>query len=42
MGFFGAAHGWGGGALAIMCHAYPTMKKLGIAMPHLMKTQKTI
>ena len=33
MGFFGAAHGWGGGLfgppLPKICHKYPTMMKLG-------------
>ena len=34
MGFFGAAHGWGGGAkrprpLPKICHTYPTIMKLG-------------
>ena len=32
MGFFGAAHGWGGAKKAPLykiCHIYPTMMKLG-------------
>ena len=34
MGFFGAAHGWGGGGskkapLPKSCHTYPKMMKLG-------------
>ena len=37
MGFFGAAHGWGGGAkrspLPKICHTYPTMMILGSVIP---------
>ena len=43
MGFFGAAHGWRGGAkrspLPKICHTYPTMMKLGSVIP-LRKIQK--
>ena len=43
MGFFGDAHGGGGGAfwptLPEICHAYPTMIKLGTVIPYLRKTQ---
>ena len=44
MGFFGAAHGWGGGAktfpLPKICHTYSTMVKLGIVIPYPKKIQK--
>ena len=30
MGFFGAAHGWGGGG----SHTYPTIMKLGTVIPY--------
>ena len=47
MGFLGAAHGWGqwGGAkrpLPKFCHTYPTMMKLGTAVPYLRKIQKRL
>ena len=38
MGFFGAAHGWGGGFLAHLPkirHTYPTVMKLGTVIPPL-------
>ena len=42
--FFGAAHGWGGGAkkppLPKICHRYPTMMKLGTVIPYLKKIKK--
>ena len=43
MGFFGAAHGWGGRGeakrphLSKLCHTYPTKMKLGIVIPYLKK-----
>ena len=42
MGFFGAAHGWDGGLPPIpkICHAYPTMIKLGTFIPYPKKIQK--
>ena len=45
MGFFGAAHGWGGGEelfapLSKICHTYPTMTELGTVIPYLRKIQK--
>ena len=42
MGFFGAAHGWGGkkAPLPKICHTYPTMMKLGTVIPYLKKIQK--
>ena len=42
MGFFGAAHGWGGlfGPLPKICHTYPTIMKLGTVIPYLRKIQK--
>ena len=46
MGFFGAAHGWGGGGsakrfpLPKICHIYPTMIKLDTVIPYLKKIQK--
>ena len=44
MGFFGAAHGWGGrGFLAPppkIRHTYPSMIKLGTVIPYLKKIQK--
>ena len=43
MDFFGAAHGWGGGAKRTahpkICHTYPTMMKLGTIIPYLKKIQ---
>ena len=44
MGFFEAAHGWGGGVrvkrspFPKICHTYPIMMKLGTVIPYLMKT----
>ena len=43
MGFFGAAHGWGGAFLAPLPkipHTYPTMMKLDTVIPYLRKIQK--
>ena len=43
MGFFGAAHGWGGGLfgpLPKIRHTYPTMMKLGTVIPYPRKIQK--
>ena len=45
MGFFGPALVWrggGGGVRSVpkICHTYPTMMKLGTAIPYLKKTQK--
>ena len=44
MGFFGAAHGWGGEPKSPppskICHTYPTMIKLGTDIPYLKKFQK--
>ena len=46
MGFFGAAHGLGGGGegqpppLLKICHTYPKMMKLGIVIPYPKKIQK--
>ena len=42
MGFFGAAHGWGGqkGLLPKICHLYPTMMKLGTVISYLKKIKK--
>ena len=46
MGFFRAAHGWGGGGmgkkvpLPKICHVYPTIMKLGTVIPYLKKIQK--
>ena len=43
MGFFGAAHGWGGPfwpPLPKIRHTNPTMMKLGIVIPYLKKIQK--
>ena len=42
MGFFGPADGWRGGGRSIpkICHTYPTMMRLGTAIPYLKKTQK--
>ena len=41
MGFFGAAHGWGGQKglpsvppLPKICHTHPTMMKLGTVIPY--------
>ena len=43
MGFFGAAHEWGGPKkppLPKICHTHPTMMKLGTVIPYLKKFQK--
>ena len=45
MGFFGAAHGWGGGGkktspLPKIYHTYPTMMKIGTVVPYPKKIQK--
>ena len=45
MGFFGAAHGWGGEGgkkvpLPKICHTYPTVIKLGTVLPYPKKIQK--
>ena len=43
MGFFGPAHGWGGGQespLPKICHTYPVIIKLGTVIPYLTKIQK--
>ena len=42
MGFFGAAHGWGGerSLLAKIRQTYTTMMKLGTVIPYIMKIQK--
>ena len=43
MGFFRAAHGWGGAKkapLSKICHAYSTMMKLCTVIPYLKKFQK--
>ena len=45
MGFFGAAHGWGGGGAfwpppPKIRHTYPSMIKLGAVIPYLTKIQK--
>ena len=42
MGFFGAAHGWGGlfGLLPKIHHTNPTMMKLGTSISYLRKIQK--
>ena len=44
MGFFGAAHGWGGAKrpspLPKICHTYPTMMKFGTVIPYLKRIQK--
>ena len=43
MGFFGAAHGWGGAfwsPLLKIRHINPTMMKLGTVIPYLRKIQK--
>ena len=43
MGFFGAAHGWGGGKKAPLpkiCHTYPTTIKLGTVVPYPRKIKK--
>ena len=37
MGFFEAAHGWGGAkkaSLTKVCHVYPAMMKLGTVIPY--------
>ena len=43
MGFFGAAHGWEAlfAPLPKIRDTYPTMMKLGTAIPYLRKIQKT-
>ena len=43
MGFFGAAHGWGGGKKAPqpkICCTYPTMMKFGTVILYLKEIQK--
>ena len=44
MGFFGAAHGWGGEQkgplLPKICNTYPTMMKFGTVIPYPKKIQK--
>ena len=44
MGFFGAAHGWGGRAkrlsLPKICHTYPTVMKLGTVIPYPKRSKK--
>ena len=43
MGFFGAAHGWGGEKgppLPKICHTYSTMMKLGTVLPYQKKIRK--
>ena len=44
MGFFGAAHEWGGAFCppppSKICHTYPTIMKLGTDIPYLRKIQK--
>ena len=44
MGFFGAAHGWGGEAkmppIPKICHTYPTMTKLGTVISYSNQIQK--
>ena len=44
MGFFGAAHGWGGGGkkgpLPKICHTFPAVMKLGTVIPYPKKIQK--
>ena len=43
MGFFGAAHEWGGAKKAPLpkiCDTYPTMMKLGTVIPYPKKIQK--
>ena len=46
MGFFGAAHGFGGHRgkklppLSIICHTHPTLMKLSTVIPYLKKIQK--
>ena len=45
MGFFDAAHGWGGGGqkgppLPKICHTYPTLMKLGTVIPYPKEIQK--
>ena len=39
MGYFGAAHGWGGG-LSLISVTHPTWMKLGTVIPYLKKIQK--
>ena len=45
IGFFGAAHGWGGERgkktlLLNICHTYPAMMKLGTVIPYLKEIKK--
>ena len=42
MGFFRAAHGWGGVGVGgqKICHTYPAMMKLGTCTPYLRKIQE--
>ena len=43
MGLFGAAHGWGEGKKILLpkvCHTYPTIMKLGRAIPYTKEFQK--
>ena len=44
MGFFGAAHGYGGGSkkapLPKICHTYSKMMKPATVIPYLKKVQK--
>ena len=42
MGFFGAAHGWGGKKIPLpkICHTYPTAMKLDTVIPYPKKIQK--
>ena len=44
MGFFGVAHGWGGGqkgpSLHNICHTHPTMIKRGLVIPYQKMIQK--
>ena len=45
MGFFGAAHEWGGQKgppFPKICHTYPAMMKLGTVIPYQKKIQKYI
>ena len=42
MGFFGAAHGWGGKKTPVskICHTYPTLVKLSTVIPYLKNMQR--
>ena len=44
MGFFEAAHGWGGGGKKVplpkFCHTYPKMMQLGAVIPQPKKIEK--